>query len=177
MSLFLKERAVLIKLGWVWKRTFGLLYLMGTLPALMADPHSEASATPNICQPGLLPYSKREEERFPDCVGSISCQTPPFSQLLAIIATVYLAPDSLGKGEGGKLNLFWLTIVTEGFCAQLRKVLLNYWLDLSLPCLGLQNRVSHLTWTVFRRITSKSFSTSICSAFGDSRCLFIEAPA
>lgn len=98
------------------------------------------------------------------------------SPVLALIAALCSAPHSLGKGEGGKLNLFWLTIVTEGFCAPLRKGLLNCWLDLSFPCLGLQNWVSHLTWTVFRWIISKFFSMRICSAFGASRCLFIEAP-
>lgn len=65
------------------------------------------------------------------------------------------------KGVGRRLHLFWLAVITEGFCAHLHKSLLNCWLCLPLPYLGLPNRVSHLTWTVFKRIMSKFSSTSI----------------
>ena len=116
----------------------------------------EATPRYHVGHLGIVPYSKRKDS-FPVCGGSISCQTHPSAQVLAIIVTVYSAPDGLGKGEAGKLNVFWLTMVTKGFCAHLRKGLLNCWLDLSWPCLGLQNWVSHLTWTVFRRIMWSSF--------------------
>lgn len=88
---------------------FGLLYLVGNLPipTLVTDPHSEALATPNTWFATLAQCHNKREDRFPDYEGSISCQTPlPTPKVLAIMTTVYSAPESLERGEGERLNLF-----------------------------------------------------------------------
>lgn len=87
---------------------FSLFYPVRNLPALVTDPHSEASRSNSkipCLHLGIGPHSKRKDN-IPACGGSISCQTHPSAQVLAIIVTVYSAPDGLGKGEAGKLNVF-----------------------------------------------------------------------
>ena len=79
---------------------------MENLPVLVADLHSEASETLKylVCHPGLVSHSKREERQIDVLLYLMPDPTLP--PVLTLIATLCSAPDSLGTGEGRKLNLF-----------------------------------------------------------------------
>lgn len=122
-AFFWKEHTIAIKFCWVWKRDIWLSLPSreSSSPGSRATLRDLCSSKYLVCHPGLMPSSKKRGKTDVQLLQAIFRPDPTLSPILVIKATVCSAPDSLGKGEGRKPNLFWLTIVTEGFCAHLRK--------------------------------------------------------